>query len=664
MANEVQIEISLEEKQALDALTKLIKKTDQFTDEFQQNAKKSSGAWDSFVGNLGAIAASKALSVVTDSAKFLFNTFIVDGVKAAQVQEDAINKLNSALKITGFDVDKASKEFQKFATELQQTTKFGDELIIENIALLQSLGNLSEQGLKDGTKAALDLSAALGISLDSAITLVGKAAAGEVGSFSRYGVQIKKGSDNAETFANTLTALNSKFGGSAEAQVNTYSGRVTQLSNAFGDLQEEFGKLVTENQDVSDAIKLLSDGIVSFSKTIIQDGPKVVSTLKDIADIFLITPAKFWSDLFGGGETRNELEVLSTALDKTSIKIKEINKFLAEQPRGGSLDGTFTTKEEALRKLGALIDKEQELLNKRNSLTKEGGSEFVGPTQAAGELTKKQDPASSVDVQFEKDKIALINQLKSEQAVLDAENKILKEETEFADNETKLLNIEAQIISENEIKANLDAEKLASEAKTQQDLQAIRAKSYADSLAKDKVFTQKQIADQKLANDVKLQAANNFLTAGASLAKEGSVVQKALLTSQAVMNTYAAANNALATPAPYPLPAIFAASTIALGLANVAKINGVGFQTGGFVGGNSIAGDQNVIRANSDEFVMTRAMQRNTLEAVANGGASGQNNSNISMMIERAFSQPIIVQIDNKEIARATREAINDGMRI
>jgi len=55
---------------------------------------------------------------------------------------------------------------------------------------------------------------------------------------------------------------------------------------------------------------------------------------------------------------------------------------------------------------------------------------------------------------------------------------------------------------------------------------------------------------------------------------------KALRIAQATIDTYAAANNALATPAPPPIPQILAAAAIAAGLANVATIAGTQFNGG------------------------------------------------------------------------------------
>ena len=229
---------------------------------------------------------------------------IKDVVEAASVQEDAINQLNIALKASGQFTEAASKDFQAFASSLQETTKFGDEVILQNAALIQSLGQLDTAGLKKATAAATDLSAALGIDLTSASTLVGKAAAGNIESFSRYGLTIRKGATDAESFANTLEAINKQFGGAAAGQINTFSGATQQLSNTFGDLQETIGFAITNNPAVISGIKTLTalfqefskilsanagsvDGLISgLVEGLLNSIPVILNLLADVVDAF------------------------------------------------------------------------------------------------------------------------------------------------------------------------------------------------------------------------------------------------------------------------------------------------------------------------------------------------------------------------------------------
>lgn len=188
-------------------------------------------------------------------------------IQAANIQEDAVKGLNTALQISGKYTKEASQELQDYAASLQLTTAVGDEVILKSQALIQSLGGLETKGLKRATQASLDLSAALGIDLQSAATLVGKAAAGEVGSFSRYGVIVKKAATNTETFARALDAIENKFGGAAAANAQTFSKRLDAVNNSFGDLQEELGFTITKNEQVAGglvALRKLFDRLIVY----------------------------------------------------------------------------------------------------------------------------------------------------------------------------------------------------------------------------------------------------------------------------------------------------------------------------------------------------------------------------------------------------------------
>lgn len=221
-------------------------------------------------------AGAVALAAAAASTVLVFRK----GIEAAKVQEDAINSLNSALIASGKFSLEASTRLQEYASGLQQVTRFGDEAILQTQALLQSLGGLSEQGLKDATQATLDLATALRIDLNSAAVLVGKAAAGEVGSFSRYGIIVKKGADNAETFAKALTAINAKFGGAAARDVNTYSGATQQLSNVIGDAFEEIGFLITKNAAVIKIVKEATTAFANYASNI-KNGAGLVTQAID-----------------------------------------------------------------------------------------------------------------------------------------------------------------------------------------------------------------------------------------------------------------------------------------------------------------------------------------------------------------------------------------------
>jgi hypothetical protein len=264
--------------------------TTQTFNRIESGAKKSgqkagSNFSNEFSKSLGGLAktAAKLSSIIGGIAgAFTF----AKSIKAAQVQEDAVNRLNSALAQTGKFSAETSKELQDFAASLQDVTKFGDEAIISAQGLIQSLGNLSKNQLKDATKATLDLASALRIDLDTAARLVGKAATGNTDAFSRYGIQIQKTGDQARDFANVLGLIEQKFGGRAQQEALTFSGLIARISNNFGDLLESFGAFITQNPFVIKALSeintILKQSIVSVTNFI-----KSIDTFNDIIDPLL-----------------------------------------------------------------------------------------------------------------------------------------------------------------------------------------------------------------------------------------------------------------------------------------------------------------------------------------------------------------------------------------
>jgi hypothetical protein len=281
-------------------------------------------------------------------------------IDAAIVQEEAVNDFNTSLRLSGRYSKEASLEFQEFASQLQRNSVVGDEVILKNAALIQNLGKLSDDALKDATQAALDLSAALGLDVATASTLVGKAAAGEVGSFSRFGLSIKKAATDAETFDNALRSINQSFGGAAAAKILTYSGATKQLDNDFGDLLEEIGKLVTESPGAVKSINDTSNAIVKLSGYVKENADEIRAMAKAIVE-FPIVKLEGLIKFLDGGEVTSRAEQIALV----TKEIEKQEKILAsyEEQKASALsakedESFFARAERAIADfLGADYDK-------------------------------------------------------------------------------------------------------------------------------------------------------------------------------------------------------------------------------------------------------------------------------------------------------------------
>jgi phage-related protein len=282
-SNEIKVDFILkginDAKKSLDGVNKEVSK-------ISSSQKKLSSSFSGFgnsikgIGNSFKGIASSVFSLSGAATAFIAAFSVKKLVDAANIQEDAINALNTALKISGNFTDEASQNFQDYASSLQQVSKFGDEAILQNAALIQSLAQLDNEGLKGATKGAIDLAAGLGIDLASASNLVGKALTGQTSVLTRYGIQVRKGSNDAETLTNVLDALNQKFGGAAAAQLNTFSGATQSATNAFGDLLEEVGFLITKNP-------ALIKGVNQAKKIFEELGTQVKENRTEIIDFVI-----------------------------------------------------------------------------------------------------------------------------------------------------------------------------------------------------------------------------------------------------------------------------------------------------------------------------------------------------------------------------------------
>ena len=86
------------------------------------------------------------------------------------------------------------------------------------------------------------------------------------------------------------------------------------------------------------------------------------------------------------------------------------------------------------------------------------------------------------------------------------------------------------------------------------------------------------------------------------------------------------------------------------------------FSDGGVVAGGSFSGDRLLAGVNSGEMVLNRKQQANLFDLIDRG--NGQESSNLLNAFNALVSQPIIVQVDGREIARVVRNQRKQGFVI
>lgn len=177
----------------------------------------------------GAITAAKGLVSAINSV-----------VAPAMAQEKAERDLAAALKNTGVYSAQLESQLKAQASAIQNVTTYGDESILMSTRQMQVIGQLSADQLPAAQKAAVGLAAAYKLDLNTAFEMVGKAAAGNTATLSRYGIVLEEGLDPQEKF-NELLRIGADRFELAREEANTTAGALQQMNNLWGDLKEVVG---------------------------------------------------------------------------------------------------------------------------------------------------------------------------------------------------------------------------------------------------------------------------------------------------------------------------------------------------------------------------------------------------------------------------------------
>ncbi len=188
--------------------------------------------------------------------------FFKDSLDAYATNELAVTRLVAALNNQGTASQKAVDDLTGMAHALQELTGTSKNEIIASETLLTTFG-VTVDMMPKVIQTILDLAAATGIDLQRATLLVGKAFEGNTSMLSRYGIIISKHIETSNRFAVVMDAVNQRFGGAAQAQADTYTGRLNIMEQRFNDLKEAIGKLL--EGPAGGLVKWLSDAIQSFT---------------------------------------------------------------------------------------------------------------------------------------------------------------------------------------------------------------------------------------------------------------------------------------------------------------------------------------------------------------------------------------------------------------
>lgn len=349
----VAIKLLLEDKEALNSLSKALNsvknENEKAVDFFSQGWVKATAV----VGTV--VAATEGLRRVMAAA-----------IAEASAQEDAINRLNLALRNQGIFTVQLSAQYQQMADKLQMASRFSDEAILEVQQRLVTIGNVAPAAMERVTKAVLDLATANKLDLSTASLVVAKAIAGKTEALSRYGIMLESNIPKAERTEAILRKINDTMGGAAAADASTFAGAQEKVAKGYGEVLESLGRFVTKSPTIQAAMKGVADELFRMAEGIEkfrQENPDAIAdTLKKNTDVIQGFAS---GGIFGVAEKMGErlgktlFENIFGSPEDNQAKAQEVAAVVESAAMSASEQAAILRQREAEREMEEQILKEQ-----------------------------------------------------------------------------------------------------------------------------------------------------------------------------------------------------------------------------------------------------------------------------------------------------------------
>ena len=259
--------------------------------------------------------AKKAVGVVGAYAGFReIVNFSKDCVSAADTQVRAETRLEQLMmNVKGTTLENVNA-MKKYSSELQGVTTVGDEATIQGASQLATF-QLQSDTIKKLLPSLQDLAVSQygvtvsGDQMQQMANLMGKVMTGNVGSLTRYGVtmdetqkKILKTGTESQKASMLVEVMNKNFGGLAASMATTPEGKIVQIKNAWGDMQEVIGAK-------------LYPVVTDFFGLVAQKMPSIQSGLERLLDSGVVEKAA--SSAFNG------ISALFDGIGKAAVFITE-----------------------------------------------------------------------------------------------------------------------------------------------------------------------------------------------------------------------------------------------------------------------------------------------------------------------------------------------------
>lgn len=681
----------------------------------QDEFKASQQAADTFAGVFTSQVLVAGIQAVAGAFRSLAGT-IKESIGEAVAKQEIQQRLANTLEITGRNTEGTVESLRAFADEIQRTTRFTGDQTAEAISLLATMTDLDENGLKVATEAAIDLAAATGQDLRTAISNVGRAANGEITQFRRLGLIIEQGENEAETFENTLALLSERMGGAARADVNTYAGALQQMRNEMDDAKAALGALFIENEIVQKSIQSATE-LFRTLQDVLQGNNETFNQYKDVlipvaaglgavaatlatvtgailakaAALKIVTVA---TTAFGLALNLLPILAIATAVgvlsagvvvlarnwDTVQLRATEamaniiksvmnaagpLQRIFGIDPNDGALARGLQLLEERAEGLRNRMSETAEVVEESNQeiervQTEANQKELKQQQEQFEKIREERDEHNELVLEMERDfqeAVDLQNlEFEEARAELDAQNREEEIETSLEFEKRKIALLRDAALERASLIQDANERARAIQAANNQaelDLQAAKNRAEID-IEKERLNQLKEL-DKQRENDQK-----DFMRRAISLStaqsKKMAMIGRAAAIAQIKTDTPPAISSAFrfGTSIGGPkLGGVFAGIAAAAQAQQLARAIGLNFQDGGIVPGTSFTGDRVAANVNSGEMILNRQQQARLFE-MANRGGNGKQEIVVNTTVE----------LDGEKLGLAVSRQVADGLEL
>lgn len=265
-------------------------------------------------------------------AHAVFHKVIHESIDAAIENEHAVTQMNLALINSGLYSDEASEKMRGLAESLSKTSTFSGEAIYQAETLALKFAKTQEQAEKL-TRAAVDMAAATGTDVNTAIQKLGLSLHGMTAGLGKLSPELRLLTQSQLENGAAVDIIAAKYSGSASVMTQTFGGRVQVLKNSFNELHETIGKTITQSPVVNRAIEGITKIIGELTHKIESWGAaggmnKILNGLMQFStsiSTYVVRPLEF---VYNVGKMTFSLLVAS--INSVLVVIAQVGKAIAD----------------------------------------------------------------------------------------------------------------------------------------------------------------------------------------------------------------------------------------------------------------------------------------------------------------------------------------------